>query len=820
MDELEFTPVQAVRLMAHAIRHTEDGTVGVAVSAALHCGVDPAGIIAEGIAAVPDKSPWLLFALTRRFGHLDDVLRVLDDPRAEVRRIAAEALEFVQDSRVLPPLRDRSLHDDDAAVRSAAGKTVAALQHKRDGINRRIEFHSARKTRALAALILGEPPEIAGLVELINEPASMPEAIRHDVRTVAARLFKTDSDELIAALSAVRSELSIEMIRVLGDVGDQRLIRFVATQYHSHAAQNREEAVAEAFAAIGGFEAADFLAQMIDLGAGPRAVQGLRAMGSMAGFALLARYTRPGQIRSKHAQLLAECAGEEALGALTEALSDDSRDVRQGAQRALATLGTVALEPLLDIAESGSPIARPHAIAALASLGDMRAFGLVLGLAEPGSDIGYAAITALGSFPDATSLGKLAGFVLANDEGARMSAISALGGFTDPRAIPLIDIAASDNRRSIRAAAAAAAGRVVARTGRSAAVRLLLRLAGDADPVVVRAAAAELAGLPNRDALIADTMNGTDHSAIDKKIREAEAATLRSRGSGLTLYAFGPGLTDRPVKPVLTDAVFFSSIAPARVAPGESFVLDLWAHREELKLSVVEAARQARTRDVRVATKGPVEIDRSTTILVRLSIPDLRILALEDAIQWTGTTGNASFPITVPPDVSAGVHLGSCSIFVGPLLVSRLHFELCIVDDARNATAGLVDATVGETRLRSAFASYAAEDREHVLSRLQGILKVLPDLDVFLDVLSLRSGDDWQSRIREEIKVRDVFYLFWSLAASRSEWVDFEWRTALAERGRDYIDPVPLEQARFAPPPTELAGLHFGDWTLSLGQGT
>jgi HEAT repeat protein len=849
VDELDFTPTQAVRLVDYAIRHTDDAACGVALSAALQCRADPSGVIADAIAAVPDKSPWLLFALIRRFGHLDVVLRVLNDRRAVVRRIAVEALEFVQDSRVLAPARD-CLHDDDASVRSAAGKTVAALQQQRDGIDRRIEFQSVRKTKALAALILGEAPEIAGLVELVNGPASIPETIKPQLRSLAAQRFRADLDGFIAALPEGQGQLSIEMIRVLGDIGDHRLISFVAVQYHSGAGQNVEEAIADAFGAIGGFQATDFLAQMIDLGAGPRTVQVLKTMGPMAGFTLVTKYTRPGHIRSKHAKLLAECAGEKALDALTEALSDDSRDVRDGAQSALATLGSLAVEPLLNIAESGTPLARSHAIAALASIGDMRAFDLVLGLAETGSDIGRAAIAALGSFPTAASLGKLAVFVLANDERARLSAISALGGIADPRAIPLIEIAASDDRRSMRAAAAAAAGRVVARTSHSAAVRLLLRLAVDADPLVARAAAAELAILPNRDALIADTLKGTDHSAITKRIREAEAANrqglrLRVTRGGRALYALAPELpplaadasgvlglgesksatakpqpVDRPAEPVLTDAVFFSSIAPARVAAGESFVLDLWAHREELKLSVVEAARLARTRDVRVATKGPVEIDRLTTILIRLSVPDLRIPQLEDAIRWTGTTGNASFPITVPPDVSAGVHLGSFSIFVGPLLVSRLHFELCIVDDARSATTALVDATVGETRVRSAFASYAAEDREDVLSRLQGILKVLPDLDVFLDVLSLRSGDDWQSRIREEIKARDVFYLFWSLAASRSKWVDFEWRTALAERGRDYIDPVPLEPPRFAPPPTELAGLHFSDWTLTFGQGT
>ena len=57
----------------------------------------------------------------------------------------------------------------------------------------------------------------------------------------------------------------------------------------------------------------------------------------------------------------------------------------------------------------------------------------------------------------------------------------------------------------------------------------------------------------------------------------------------------------------------------------------------------------------------------------------------------------------------------------------------------------------------------------------------------------------------------DVFYLFWSLAASRSEWVSREWRYALDEKGLDFIHPIPLVDPRIVPPPPELASRHFND---------
>ena len=54
---------------------------------------------------------------------------------------------------------------------------------------------------------------------------------------------------------------------------------------------------------------------------------------------------------------------------------------------------------------------------------------------------------------------------------------------------------------------------------------------------------------------------------------------------------------------------------------------------------------------------------------------------------------------------------------------------------------------VREQRLRTAFASYASQDRDAVLARVQGIQKALPSLDVFLDVASLRSGQRWKEQL-------------------------------------------------------------------------
>jgi len=136
--------------------------------------------------------------------------------------------------------------------------------------------------------------------------------------------------------------------------------------------------------------------------------------------------------------------------------------------------------------------------------------------------------------------------------------------------------------------------------------------------------------------------------------------------------------------------------------------------------------------------------------------------------------------------------------------------------DAGSAAASAGDVTeIGEyalrlcERLTACAERLQLRDRREVMARVQS-LRIATKMDVFLDCLSIRPGEKWKETLREEISRRDVFWLFWSRHALSSEWVDWEWRTALAEKTLDGIQPHPLEPADLAPPPPELADLQFG----------
>lgn len=255
--------------------------------------------------------------------------------------------------------------------------------------------------------------------------------------------------------------------------------------------------------------------------------------------------------------------------------------------------------------------------------------------------------------------------------------------------------------------------------------------------------------------------------------------------------------------------VVFTLTAPEKVTAKVAFELFIWAHDPRDRAKILARAREELGGDVLERAKGPVRIAAGTVLNVRLTIPGAEIAEPEDMMVWDGESTCVSFVITLPALGEGGKAPGVAHIYASGVQVAKISFVLSAVGVAE----------VSGMRFRKAFASYASADRDAVLGRIQGIHKILPELDVFLDVVSLRSGQDWEQELWRVIPASDIFYLFWSSHARQSEWVEKEWRCALRERGLEFIDPVPLEPPQVSPPPPELSSLHFNDWELAFMRG-
>ena len=255
--------------------------------------------------------------------------------------------------------------------------------------------------------------------------------------------------------------------------------------------------------------------------------------------------------------------------------------------------------------------------------------------------------------------------------------------------------------------------------------------------------------------------------------------------------------------------VDYSVFAPTLIAPGTTFVLDVWAYSPADREQVLRrAARQQRK--VEVGSRGGLAMPLNVELVFRLTLDGFEVDRPLESFFWAREPANVSFLIRAPADLAAGVHAGQVEVFHHGMPIVRLLFEVTIgVVSTAAIPKDPQESRQGENRIRSAYASYSSKDRPIVVQRVQGISAV--GVDVFLDVISLRAGQHWEEQLLRNIRECDTFYLFWSSNARESKYVEREWRFALDQRGLDFIHPIPLTDPRVAPPPDELADLHFRD---------
>ncbi|MFX0132606.1 MAG: toll/interleukin-1 receptor domain-containing protein [Candidatus Hodarchaeota archaeon] len=246
-----------------------------------------------------------------------------------------------------------------------------------------------------------------------------------------------------------------------------------------------------------------------------------------------------------------------------------------------------------------------------------------------------------------------------------------------------------------------------------------------------------------------------------------------------------------------------------------SFVIELYAHFEEQLLEVFHYAYNTFGNEKIIMSrhyKEPIQISRGNILTVEMKIEELILKNPHEIILWDGEIGKASFNVMVPINTYRGAKNGYVLIRINGMQIAKICFVINIGKQKQNDEI----LPIEEKYYESAFFSYAHEDASTVLHYFGGMKKVRLNLTVNMDIMSLRSGDKFREKINELILCSDIFFLFWSIAASKSQWVEREWKYALINKGIDFIEPIPLEPPLKAPPPKELADhIHFNDETLA-----
>ena len=260
---------------------------------------------------------------------------------------------------------------------------------------------------------------------------------------------------------------------------------------------------------------------------------------------------------------------------------------------------------------------------------------------------------------------------------------------------------------------------------------------------------------------------------------------------------------------IVTDEVQFKAAAPAKIETGSSFELKLYMYRQEEKALVSELLQEFGA-PAAAATSGIFEVARQQELKVTVQSEDVEIKEKTARLLWNGRLALCSFLLYLPEAFAKKQAIVQARVYSGIMVLADLRLILKVKgNEPQN-----LNIPVEMRRIRSAFASYSSKDRARVVARLQGMQAVNPELDLFFDRESLRTGEHWEERLFREIEARDILYLFWSRSAAASEWVNKEWHHALETGGENAVEPVPLEPPEICPPPEELSGRHFDNWAL------
>lgn len=300
-----------------------------------------------------------------------------------------------------------------------------------------------------------------------------------------------------------------------------------------------------------------------------------------------------------------------------------------------------------------------------------------------------------------------------------------------------------------------------------------------------------------------------EYGITKERLRQIEAKALRKlrSASRKKVLPHFDSVSSACPAPALTDEVQFRGAAPATLSPGEYFPVKIMMYREN---DYARADREgaALADKVKIASSSVFEAQKGQVFRLVLQSPDMEIEDNAGELRWNGTYAAADFEVLLPEDYEKKQVRLRGRVYSGDAILTDLKLILSVNAPQQQ------EIPCEKTIFRSAFISYDHKDLPLVLSRVQGIQLARPDMDLFIDMHSLNRGEHWESRLYNEILRRDLFYLFWSSNAAKSEWVNRELTYALSNKNEDAIEPIPLEPPEICPPPPALQNRHFGDWTL------
>lgn len=264
--------------------------------------------------------------------------------------------------------------------------------------------------------------------------------------------------------------------------------------------------------------------------------------------------------------------------------------------------------------------------------------------------------------------------------------------------------------------------------------------------------------------------------------------------------------------PIATAPADATAFAPKKLRRGSPEFVRIVIHQPQDLQNVIKAARKLdpRTEPAPSGMKiGDVPLGSSVGVSL-----EVRGAACDGALQRRTWTGDAiDFNFSAEPDAEVKQAVFLARVFVNDAQIGVLAFTRPVGGAHKQPHAN--GDRVRLKRHKRVFLSYSSKDRETVSAIATAYAAA--GVQHFFDRTSLKSGEEWSPRLRQEIERADLFHLCWSKSASASEWVEKEAEHALTRRRRSNgkkpeITVQMLDGPPWAPHPPHLDAINFDDF--------
>jgi serine/threonine protein kinase len=310
-----------------------------------------------------------------------------------------------------------------------------------------------------------------------------------------------------------------------------------------------------------------------------------------------------------------------------------------------------------------------------------------------------------------------------------------------------------------------------------------------------------------------------EHATVEMRTPTVEVPVLGATPELVPTHQAQPGEQALPFH----DDVQFTVFRPKFVRPGSWTSLLAFAHLGELPPGADPREHpirkvEQRAREIlgpafqsypKLSADSTIGLPEDAEITFVLDLPNFEVDQNRRTFLWINAFHWEEFHIRTGRALDGMTTRGTLMIYHGCILLAEITLSIR-VDGQAPQDDPFNNAWLSVAPYRKIFPSYSHRDTA-IVEQFERFAEASGD-EYLRDVRALRSGEEWDPRLRDFIDEAHVFQLFWSREAMASPNVADEWRYALSLNRPGFIRPTYWEQPMPTSPglpPKELGRFHF-----------